>query len=203
MRGSLVKARTPSATLPSSSIFAPDSTQLPPVRLDCAFRANGPIPPPGSGCRPPQRIASRSDFPSTASVPSTFKVGRWLMWPSKASLNGAPASRTLRPERSPDSAASRSAALALASNASSRQTNRPVAPKLREIDGQANDNSTSESCSDTPREGSTTVIVPPLTRISENDSTRCACGVPGLSVRASVASRFDQLEWPSGSQPHR
>ena len=51
-------------------------------------------------------------------------------------------------------------------------TNRPVAPKLREIDGQANDSSTSDSSSDTPRDGSTTVIVPPLTRISENDSTR-------------------------------
>ena len=48
---------------------------------------------------------------------------------------------------------------------------RPVAPKLREIDGQANDSSTSESSSEIPRAASVTVIVPPLMRISENDST--------------------------------
>ena len=49
----------------------------------------------------------------------------------------------------------------------------------------------------TPRDGSVTVMVPWLTRISENESSRALA--PGLSVRASVASRFDQFERPSGS----
>jgi len=77
------------------------------------------------------------------------------------------ASRTFSPERSPTSAASRSPAFALASKTSSRHTKRPLAPKLREIDGQANDNSTSESSSDTPRSASVTTMVPPAMRISE------------------------------------
>src|SRR5690242_7243123 len=121
---------------------------VPPVKLVCAFNAKGPMPEPGRGARLAQREAARNDLPSTASVPSILNEGFWLIAPSKASLNGLPESRSFRPERSPDSAANRSPAVALASNASPRQMKRPVAPKLRAIDGQANDSVTSDSSSD-------------------------------------------------------
>ena len=65
--------------------------------------------------------------------------------PSKASFSGALESRAFRPERSPDSAATKSLTLIEPSTRSPRQSNCPVAAKEREIDGQASDRSISSS----------------------------------------------------------
>ena len=68
--------------------------------------------------------------------------------PSNASFSGALESRALRPERSPDSAATKSLTLIAPSMRSPRQSNCPVAAKEREIEGQASDRSMSSSFSD-------------------------------------------------------
>src|SRR5436309_15946757 len=106
------------------------------------------MPEPGRGARFAQRSASRSDLPSSASVPSILNEGFWLIAPSKASLNGLPATRSFKPERSPERAASRSPAFALASKTSPRHVKRPVAPDERAIDGQADDKPTPANSSE-------------------------------------------------------
>jgi hypothetical protein len=69
------------------------------------------------------------------------------MLPSNATLNGAPVRRTLRPVRSPVSAARKSDRLSVPSNDCPFQENWPVAAKVRENDGQASANSTLVSVS--------------------------------------------------------
>jgi hypothetical protein len=69
--------------------------------------------------------------------------------PSNASFSGALASRAFRPERSPDSIATKSLALIEPSTRSPRQSNCPVAANEREIDGHASDKSISPSVSET------------------------------------------------------
>ena len=81
------------------------------------------------------------------SVPSIIMLVRSATVPSNASFSGALASRAFRPERSPDSAATKSLALMLPSTRSPRQSNCPVAAKEREIDGHASERSMSSSAS--------------------------------------------------------
>ena len=82
------------------------------------------------------------------------------MAPSKDSFSGAPVNRTFNPERSPVSAAKKLLSVTLASTGSPRQTNRPLAPKLFEIEGQASDRSTSVSRSSIPFDSSRILTVP-------------------------------------------
>ena len=81
-------------------------------------------------------------------------VGCVLQLPSKANLTGAPVRRTFRPERSPASAAAKSASVIELSIGSSCQTKWPVAAKLFEIDGQASASSTLRKLSLMPRAAS-------------------------------------------------
>ncbi len=115
-----------------------------------------------------------------------------LTAPSNAAFIGAPAIRSFTPLRLPARAAAKSASVRLASMGASCQMNRPVAPKVFEIDGQANENSTPYNVSLSCRASSRIVTVPPSMRISENAATRCA--VAWLRVNASISA--DQLDWP-------
>ena len=155
---------------------------MPPDTLVLALSAKRPKPPPVSGLRPAQRSVSRSEAASAASVPSILSVGRTLMAPSKASFSGAPLSRSLRPERSPASAAAKSVSVIEASTGSLCQTKRPVAAKLLEIDGQASASSTSCSVSAMPRAASRRTMVPPL------DADFRERGAPGPAGRPSGPS---------------
>ncbi len=113
--------------------------------LLCARSAKRPKPPNGTSLLLVQRSASRSDGDSMVSVPSRASVGWSLPAPSNATLIGAPDSRSFTPERSPVSAAKKSPSVSDASIGSSCQTKWPLAPKLREIDGQASWKSTPSS----------------------------------------------------------
>ena len=171
---------------------------MPPDTLVLALSAKRPKPPPVSGLRPAQRSVSRSEAESAAIVPSIFSVGRALQLPSKASFTGAPLSRTLRPERSPASAAAKSDSVIAASIGSSCQTKRPVAAKLLEIDGQASASSTLPKLSDTPRAASLIAMVPSSTRISVNVVASAGRLALGPSARARVSISAAQLVRPSG-----
>ena len=85
----------------------------------------------------------------------------------------------------------------MASIGSSCQTNRPVAAKLFEIDGQASANSTSVSRSTTLLASSCSITVPSAIRISENDAIRSGLG---CRARASVSTWPDQFERPPGAK---
>ena len=86
---------------------------------------------------------------STVMVPSIIMLVRLATVPSNASFKGALASRAFRPERSPDSIATKSLALIEPSTRSPRQSNCPVAANEREIEGQASDKSISPRISET------------------------------------------------------
>ena len=167
---------------------------VPPTTSALALIAKWPKPPPGSGFWPAQISVSCSEAASAAKVPSTFSVGLMLIEPSKAVLNGLPATRSLRPLRLPASAAAKSDSVRLMSSGLSCQTKRPLAPKLLEIDGQASDNATSSNVSVRLRALLRTSTVPFRMRISENPAAR---GAFGLWLRASVSISPDQLERPS------
>jgi hypothetical protein len=145
----LAKVITPSAALPSSSTLTLVSATEPPTILARAFSAKRPKPPPAGGLCPIQRNALRKDGLSTVAVPSIIRLVWLATVPSKASFKGALASRAFRPERSPDSIATKSLAEIEPSTRSPRQSNWPVAAKEREIEGQASDRSISSSFSAT------------------------------------------------------
>src|SRR4030095_8313200 len=101
-----------------------------------AFNEKRPKPAPfGKSC-PAQRSVSRSDVESTVRFPSSAIFSRLTTVPSNAILQGAPETRALRPERSPDSAEAKLPTLMLPSIRSPRQVNSPVAAKELEIEGQ-------------------------------------------------------------------
>ena len=81
-------------------------------------------------------------------VPSIIALVRLATVPSKASFNGALDSRAFNPERSPDSAATKSLTEIEPSTRSPRQSNCPVAANEREIEGQASERSISSSFSE-------------------------------------------------------
>src|SRR5215204_2405220 len=197
-RPSVVNVSTPSAALPSSSTCTLDKATVEPIALACALSAKRPKPPPGNGSCPIHCSALRSEALSAANVPSIFNVGRRPICPSKASLRGAPLMRSLIPERSPVSAATKSVRLTLASTFSPRHTNCPVAPKLFEIDGQASDSSTALRISARSCASLRIITVPPTSRISENETGTCD-PLAGFLVPASRASRPSQLERPAWS----
>ena len=192
----LAKVITPSATLPSSSTFTLVSATEAPTTLARAFSAKRPKPPlPGTGC-PIQRIALRSDRLSTVTVPSIIRLVRLATEPSKASFSGALTMRAFRPERSPDSIATKSPAEIEPSTRSPRQSNCPVAANEREIDGQASDRSMSPSCSVTWLAASSYLSTPSWILISENDTWFSA---PGFIVRAIRSTNGVQLLSPPAS----
>ena len=123
-------------------------------------------------------------------MPSIFSVGLTLIAPSNAAFIGVPETRSFSPLRLPASADGKSANVMLASIGASRQIKRPVAPKLLDIDGHANENSTPESVSLILRASSSMMIVPSSMRISENAARRCT--VVWLRVSASINP--DQLD---------
>jgi len=170
---------------------------VPPTTSACALIAKWPKPPPGSGFCPSQISASRSEAASAASVPSTRMLGLTLIVPSKAAFIGLPVMRNFTPVRLPASAAAKSASVTVMSRGSLRQTKRPVAPKLLEIDGHASENATASNVSDSFLALLRTSTVPFLMRISENAAARCAFG---FWLRASASIRPDQLERPSFSR---
>ena len=94
------------------------------------------------------------------------------------------------------SAAKKLLSVTLASTGSPRQTNRPLAPKLFEIEGQASDRSTSVSLSSIPLDSSRILTVPRSMRSSENDIERATVG---RTLPASDSSRPAQFERPSAS----
>ena len=74
-RSSVESVSAPSATLPSSSILAPDSATTPPPISLFARSAKRPKPPNGSSRSSVHRMTSRSDGASRLSVPSILSVG--------------------------------------------------------------------------------------------------------------------------------
>src|SRR6185437_13795607 len=97
-----------------------------------------------------------------------------LTAPSNAAFIGGPEIRSFNPLRLPASADAKSLSVRLASMGASRQTKCPVAPKLFEIDGQASENSTPDSVSDTLPALSSMRTVPSSIRISEKAVGRWA-----------------------------
>ena len=95
---------------------------------------------------PAQRVAQARRCRWSACLPSSCWCDRRRCRRKPVSA-GALAIRAFRPERSPDSAATKSLTLMLPSTRSPRQSNWPVAAKEREIDGQASDRSISSSAS--------------------------------------------------------
>jgi hypothetical protein len=188
---------TPSAALPSSSILTAVSARLLPTRSVFAFSEKRPKPPPGSCLWPAQRTASRSEAASAATVPSIFQVGRLLNWPSKASFSGAPVSRSLIPDGSPSSAATKSPMPRLASTCSPRQSKRPVAPKLRNMEGQASEPSILVIVSAISRASSRITRVPWSTRTSEKEAVRSELG---RSAALNVLASDVQFDFRPGSR---
>ncbi len=117
-----------------------------------------------------------------------------LIAPSNAAFIGVPETRSFTPLRLPASTEGKSASVRLASIGASRQMNRPVAPKLLEIEGHASENSTPDRVSVILRASSRIAMVPPSMRISENAASRCAADW----LRVSASINPDQLDWPFG-----
>jgi len=189
----LESVSAPSTVLPSSSTLALESEMTPPPRVLWARNVKRPKPPNGILFFPDQSMASRSDGASTAIVPSTLSVGCELAVPSNTSLSGAPASRSLTPECSPESAARKSLSVRLASIVSPRHIKWPFAPKLREIDGHATWNSTLLRRSTKPLSMSWMTMTPSLIPISENVALRSGLGA---NACANESIKPDQFDWP-------
>ena len=178
---------------------------VPLATLVLALSAKRPNPPPVSGLTPDHCKVSRSEAESAVSTPSIFKVGRVLQFPSKANLSGAPVRRTFNPDLSPARAAAKSINVSEASIGSPCHVTWPVAAKLLEIDGQASARSTFSKVSLISRAASSTTMVPPSIRISENEAV--LAGRPALEfagrgpkARASESTRAVQFEWPLPSK---
>src|SRR6476659_10741293 len=167
---------------------------VPATTLVRALMAERPKPPPGGGLCPAHTSALRNETAAAASVPSILSVGVRLIAPSNAAFIGAPETRSFTPLRLPASTEGKSASVRLASIGASRQMNRPVAPKLLEIEGHARENSTPERVSVILRALSRIAMVPPSMRISENAESRCAADW----LRVSASINPDQLDWLFG-----
>ncbi len=86
--------------------------------------------------------------------------------------------------------------LKLASTGSPRQSKRPVAAKLRNMEGQASEPSILLMVSATARASSRITTVPLTMRISEKEAVRCALG---RSAALNVLASGVQFDLPPGS----
>src|SRR3569623_1005076 len=110
------------------------ATELP-TTLARAFSENGPKPlAPGSSC-PAQRVRPRNEAVSALSVPSSSRLERVVMVPSKDSFSGVPESFTFQPDISPPTAAMKSAMVKLPSSCALCQVDWPRTEKAREPAG--------------------------------------------------------------------